>query len=173
MQRELGLGLGRRERGLQLMDHVGQEDVLGLILERAPADLLPAHEEIAEHAHLRAQDLRVDRLEQVVHGALLVALEHVCGLAAQRGDEDDGDVARLLALLDQLGGLQPVEARHLHVEEDHREGLPQEMQERLFAGARLDQAHLQRLERRLHREEVLRPVVHHQDAGNERLVRFR
>ena len=30
VQRELGLGLGRRERGLPLMDHVGQEDVLGL-----------------------------------------------------------------------------------------------------------------------------------------------
>jgi hypothetical protein len=128
------------------VDDVREEDVLGFVLERAPADLLAAHVQVAEDAHLGAEDLRIDRLEQVIDRALLVAFEDVGGLAAQRGDEDDGDVARLLALLDQLRRLQAVQARHLHVQQDHREGLAQQVEERVFAGAGLDQARPQRLQ---------------------------
>ena len=73
----------------------------------------------------------------------------------------------LLPLLDQFRGLQPVEPRHLHVEEDHREGFAQHVQQRLFAGPRLHQAHPEGLEDPLEGEEVLRPIVDHQDAGND------
>src|SRR5437868_391303 len=60
---------------------------------------------IEKNLHLRAQDVAVDRLEEVIDGAVLVALEDVRRLTGNRGDQDDRDVARALALLDQLGGL--------------------------------------------------------------------
>jgi hypothetical protein len=49
-----------------------------------------------------------------------------------RGDEDDRDVLRALALLDQLRRLEAVEQRHLDVEQDDRDVVEQQLAERLF-----------------------------------------
>ena len=169
MQGELRLRFRRGERRPHLVSDGSEEDVLHFALRSLPADLLAAHPEVAEDPHLGPDDLRIDRLEQVVHGAVRVPLEHVRRLAAQRGDEDDRHVTGLLALLDQLGGLQPVELRHLHVEEDDRERLPEQVQQGFFAGPRLHDARAERLEDRFQREEVLGAVVDDQHAANWRL----
>ena len=79
---------------------------------------------------------------------------------------------RLLTLLDELRRLQTVETRHLHVEENHGERLPEELQERLFARARLDQPHFEGLQGPFQREEVLGPVVDEQHARNQRIGRL-
>ena len=159
--------LGGRQRRLQLVDHVRQEDVLRFVLERAAANLLAADEQIAEDAHLRAQDLGIYGLEQVIDRAVLVSFEDVRGFTAERRDEDDGNVPGLLPLLDQLCGLQAIESRHLDVEQDHRERVSQELQERLLAGPGFHQPRSDRLQHALQREEVLGPIVDQQHAGND------
>ena len=45
----------------------------------------------------------------------------VVRLVADGGEEDDRQESGALAPLDQLGGLEPVQVRHLHVEHDDGE----------------------------------------------------
>ena len=86
-----------------------------------PAHLLACQPQVDEDGHLRPQDVRVERLHQVVDGAGLVAAEDVLRLLRDGGQEDDRHVARSLALLDQRGRLEAVEVGHLDVEQDERE----------------------------------------------------
>ena len=72
---------------------------------------------------------------------------------------------RALELLDQLGGLEAVHARHLHVEQDHGVLVVEQASQRLFARLDADELLAERIEDRLEREEVLRPVVDEQDPG--------
>ena len=76
--------------------------------------------ELDEHLDLAAQDLRQDRRQDVVHRAERVALGrlHLVGVG---GDEDDRRVRRLLVLADERRGFQPVDVRHVDVEQDDRE----------------------------------------------------
>src|SRR5438309_417766 len=114
-----------------------------------------------------AQDLGIYRLEQVIDRAVFVSFEDVCGFTAERRDEDDGDVPGLLPLLDQLRRLEAIEPRHLDVEQDHRERLSQELQERLLTGLCFHQPRAERLQHAFQREEVLGPIVDQQHAGND------
>ena len=154
-----------------LRHRVGQAPValLALGLERgellpaqglvAARELLPLLVQLDEDGHLGAQDRRVERLEDVVDGARLVAAEDVLRLLADRRQEEDRDVPRALAPLDQLGGLEAVEARHLHIEEDHGELVLEQVAEGLVSRRRGDKPVAERLEDRLEREQVLRAVV--------------
>ena len=122
--------------------------------------------QLDEDRDLRAQHLRVERLEEVVDGARGVAAEHVPLLLRDRGQEDDRDRLRPLALLDQLRGLEPVETRHLDVEQDAREVLVEERPERLLAGLRADEVLAERLEDRAQGDEVLLAVVDEQQVDD-------
>jgi hypothetical protein len=95
------------------------------------AQLALLAEQIDEHPHLRAQNVRIERLGQVVDRAALVAGEQVRGLAVDRGDEDDRHVRGARVPLHQRRGLEPVHARHLHVEQHQRELLGQQPAQRL------------------------------------------
>jgi hypothetical protein len=77
--------------------------------------------------------------------------------------EDDRDVLRALTRLDQARGLEAVDPRHLNVEQDDGEVVEEELAQRLVARVRPDQRLIERLEDRLQREQVLRPVVDQQD----------
>ena len=70
-------------------------------LMRLPRDGLGLPEQLDEDVDLGAKDLRLVRLEDVVDGAELVAAEDVRLVAAQRGEEDDRRVARLVALANE------------------------------------------------------------------------
>ena len=97
-----------------------------LLLER-----LALAEQLHEDVDLGAEDVRVERLEDVVDGAELVAAEDIRLAARQRGEEDDRRVAGAVALADQAGGLEAVEVGHLHVEQHDREVRVQQMTEGL------------------------------------------
>ena len=99
--------------------------LLGLAL-----DLLRLLVEVDEDADLGPEDLRHDRREDVVDRAQRVALGGV-HLVAERGDEDDRRLRRLAAAPDHGGRLQPVHVRHVHVEQDDREFLVQQVPQRL------------------------------------------
>ena len=118
-----------------------------------------------EDADLGPQHLGVVGLEQVVHRAGGVALVDVRRLGRDRRHEDDRDLPRAVARLDQPRGLEPVEPRHLHVEQDHRVVVLQQRLERLLARRRRRHAAVQRREHRLHRNEVVVAIVDEQDLG--------
>ena len=129
--------------------------------------------EIDEHLRLRAENVRIEGLHQIVDRPLGVAAKDVGGVASHRRDEDDRNVAAARPLLDQAGGLKPVQARHLDVQQDEREVAPQELPERLLARGGGDQLVPERGEDRLQRHHVRGVVIHQQDAGALRRGRGR
>jgi hypothetical protein len=126
-----------------------------------------------EGVHLPAQHVRVEGLHHVVRRAHLVALHQVRLVAAVRGEEDDGRVARALPLADEARRLEAVQFRHLHVQQDEREVLPQQPAQRLRPGRRLHQPLAERLQDCLQGKQVGRMVIHHQDAGGDLLRHVR
>ena len=148
---------------LTLSAQVG-EVLLAQQLALAP-QLLVLLVQLDEDRDLRAQDLGIERLEEIVDGAGRVAPEDVARVLADRGEEDDRDRARALPLLDQLRRLEAVEVRHLDVEEDHGEVVAQQLPERVLTRMRPHEVLAERLEDRLEREQVLGRVVDEQQVG--------
>jgi hypothetical protein len=70
----------------------------------------------------------------------------------------------LLSRLDHLGRLEAVQARHLHVEQDHRELTLEQAAQRVFARLGAHESLPERLEDRLEREQILGPIVDQQDV---------
>ena len=133
------VGLARRTHGEDDLRHGLDErgvarrrlPLEALALELAQRRLalleqLAALPQLDEDRHLAAQDLGVVRLHHVVDGAVRVALEDVRRVLGDGGEEDDRDVARAVARLDERGGLEAVEPRHLHVHDDERELVAQD-----------------------------------------------
>ena len=130
-----------------------------------PADGLAAQVKLDEDGDLAAQDLRIERLEKVVHRTVLVAGELVRRVGVERGHEDDGNVRAALARLDEACGLVAVEARHAHVHEDGGEVFVQDAAQGLLPRERGDQALAERLEDRADRGEVRRLVIDDQHVA--------
>ena len=162
---------GQRERG-----HLGKSIRQQVTLQRAGdrfglrARTCLAHAfaalalELDEDRRLAAQHVRVVRLDDVVDrtgGVCAEDLLHVLGVSCE---EDDRDVTRTRSRGDVAGGLQPVESRHPHVEEYHRELFPQQPPQRLFARAHGDKSLSERLEHRVQGAQAIFVVVDQQDA---------
>ena len=134
-----------------------QELALPLQLSGLPVQL-------DEDCDLRAKHFRIERLEEVVDGTRGVAAEHVPLLLRDRGQEDDRNRLRPFALLDQLRRVEPVESRHLDVEQDAGEVVVEQRPERLLAGVRADEVLTERLQDRAQGDEVLLVVVDEQQV---------
>ena len=122
-------------------------------------------EQLDEDADLGAQDVGVDRLAQVVDGADAVALQHLVLVGAVRGEEEYRDVLGSLARLDEPGQLDAGHAGHADVEDDRREVVSEQRQQRLVRRMRPHQDALGRRQHRLERVEVARLIVDDQDLG--------
>jgi hypothetical protein len=127
--------------------------------------------QLDEHGDLRTQHVGVERLEDVVDGAGRVAAEDLFLLLRDRGDEDDRYVACSFALLDQSRSLEPVENRHLDVEQDDGDLVAQQLAQRVLTRVRGEKRLLERLEDRLECEQILRPVVDEQDVRHQTFSR--
>jgi hypothetical protein len=125
--------------------------------------------QVDEHGDLGAEDHRVVRLEDVVDGAGSVAAEDMVSFLADGRDEDDRDAPGAFPLPDQLGGLEAVHVGHLHVQEDQRELLVEEMPQSLLARPCHDEVQVERGQHSLERDEVLALVIDEQDARPARL----
>ena len=139
---------------------------------RLALQLLGLLVQLDEDRNLRAQDVRVERLEDVVDSAGLVPAEDVLVVLRDRRHEDDRDVPRALTLLDQRRRFEAVQDRHLHVEQDHRDVVVKEPAQSVFAGMGIEELLAERLEDRLEREQVLGPVVDEKDLGQSGLRCF-
>ncbi len=125
-------------------------------------DLAPLIVELKEDVGLGAQDIGLNRLLDEVDRARLIAAEPPRGVAAAGGDEDDRHMARTLAAAHQLGQLEPVHARHLHVEQRQRIVVDQQQFERLFAARCLVALQTIGFEQRFERDKIFRQVVDQQ-----------
>ena len=106
---------------------------------RLPSELQVLTVQIDEHRDLRPQHIRIEGLEQVVDRACRVAAKDVFLLLRDRRQEDDRNRARLCALLDQCCSFEPVETRHLRIEQDHGDLLYEEAAKGLLAGVGEDE----------------------------------
>ena len=146
--------------------HAGRRGVPGaaqqLVGALAPQSLAL---ELGEDGDLGAQHDGLEGLEHVVHGAGLVAAQHVGHVGADRGQEDDRRARAAFAPADVLRRLEAVHARHLDVEQHDGEILVEQRAQRLLARARRHEPHIERFEHGGQREQVLGPVVDEQDGG--------
>jgi hypothetical protein len=129
-----------------------------------PLDLLGLAEQLDEDGDLRAQDVGLDRLEDVIDRAERVAARDVALAGRVGGEEDDRDVARLLAPADEGGRLEAVDAGHVHVQEDDGHVAFEQVAQRLVAGGGLDEVPVRRLEDGVERDQVRRVVIDDQDV---------
>jgi hypothetical protein len=120
--------------------------------------------EVDEDAHLRAEDLRGERLDQVIDGSERVRGEDARLVRVMCGQEDDRRASVSLSLADEGCGLEAVHPAHLDIEEDDRVVATEEVAECLFAGACADERFPETLEERLERGEVGRTVVDEEDG---------
>ena len=153
------------------LDRLGRRVEDGAVQAGQVRELAASAGELDEHGHLRAQHVRVVGLQQVVDPACLVAAHDLALMGALRGEEDDRRLAGALARTDQVGELEAVDPRHLHVEQDHREVPVEQQPERIVPVRGARQPMAERRKRRLEGEEVLGPVVDEEDRrGPRRLV---
>ena len=116
--------LDGRQRVAQLVREHRQEFILALIgLEQLRVGhhqqlFLPI--ELQEYVHLAGQDTGVERLDQEVHRARLVAFEHTISIVESGGHENDGDLAGALHVAHQLGQRKAIQLGHLDVDEGQR-----------------------------------------------------
>ena len=161
----VGLRLGQEAVALLALAAELRELLLLQLLRLLP-ELFRLLVQLDEDGDLGAEHCRAERLEDVVDRACRIAAEDVLLVLGDRGDEDDRDVLRPLALLDQRRRFEAVEHRHLDVQQDDRGIVPQQLAERLLAGVGVEEVLLERLEDGLEREQVLGPVVDEQDVAH-------
>ena len=176
-RQDMPLGI-EHENGVLLRALDQQAKLFGLAF-----DLFGLLEKLDEAGDFGPQDGGHDRLYEVIDGAQLIRLRHPKAVAVIGREEYDRSVLELLVTTDQFGGLEPVQALHLNVEQDHRKISIEQSSQGLLPGARLDQIEAQLLKDHLERQQIGWLVIHQQDVhrlpgrqffrGIERLRGFR
>ncbi len=148
--------------GLGLPQFVEQHLLLAAaLLQRLEltGQALAAAVQVDEHADLAAHRMGIQRFVHEVHRTALVALEGVVELTASGADEDDGDLLGTLGAAHQLGQLEAVHARHLHIENGQGELMSQQQLQRLLGRFGLVHPDARRLQQRIQSQQVLRQVI--------------
>ena len=107
----------RSERVPQIVSEDADEH---LVETERLRDLPALARQLEEHVRLALQDMRIDRLEQEVDGAGLIALEHALRITGPGSYEDDRHALGSLNPAHQLGELEAVHHGHLHVKQCQR-----------------------------------------------------
>src|SRR4051812_31504635 len=129
--------------------------------------------EVDEHHHLRAEDVRLEWLGEVIDGADGISFEDVLLFLADGGEKDDRDEARAFARLDEPCGLEPTDPRHLYIQEDHGHIMGQQFPKCFIPGIGSHDRLTEWLQERFEREEIFRTIVNDQDLHwRERHLRF-
>ena len=118
--------------------------------------------EIGEHRDLGFQNRGIDGFGQVIHCPGAVAGQHMLVLAEMGGDKNDRDILGFLALFDDLGQLEPVGARHLHIQDDQGNVGVEKGNQSFLRGHGFRQAIVGSVENGFENHEVLRLVIHQQ-----------
>ena len=124
--------------------------------------------QLDEHRDLAAQELRVERLYDIVHRPGRVRADSLLDVFPVGSQEDDRRVARARTRADVARGLHAVEPRHAHIEQDDREFLLQQATQSLLARAHAHDALPERLENGAQRVQRVLVVVDEQHARGVR-----
>src|SRR2546430_1682950 len=89
-----------------------------------------------------------------------------------RGEKNDGRVRRMLLSTNSPGGLEPIEARHLDIQQDHSEVVSRQALKRFLARMHLDEGLAQVVQDRPQRHQVGWLVVHEEEVRHVALFRF-
>ncbi|MNP34615.1 hypothetical protein D3C76_1279120 [compost metagenome] len=130
------------------------------------AEHLALAEQVDEHRHLALHRQDIEWLVQKVHCPALVALEGVVHLAPRGTDENDRNVLGLLGATHQLGQLEAIHARHLHIENGQGEFVLQHQRQGLFGRLGLMHLAVFALDQRVEGQQVFRQVVDDQQFGD-------
>src|SRR5436853_2889247 len=84
---------------------------------RLTLNLAGLFEELNKNRHLRSQDLRLDRLHDVVNGAERVSSTQVPDAGAVGGEKNDRYIARLLSAANEFSRFQSVDAWHVDIQQ--------------------------------------------------------
>ncbi|MNF81393.1 hypothetical protein D3C84_636640 [compost metagenome] len=122
-------------------------------------------EQVDKHRHFAFHRLVVQRLVQEVHGTTFIAFEGIVHFTPGSADKDDRDVLGLLRAAHQLGQLETVHARHLHIENGQGELMFKQQRQRLVGGLCLIHLTVAALDQRLQCQQVFRQVVDDQQFG--------
>jgi hypothetical protein len=162
------------QRAQALLALALEADALGVPQELLlPANGLPAQVELDKHADLASQDVGIEGFEEVVDGAVLVALERVRLIGVERGHEDDRHVRAALPRLDEVRGLVAVQAGHPDVHEDDGKVLVQRVTQGLVARQGGNDALAERLQDGPHAHDVGRVIIddEHACAQHDKVLR--
>ena len=142
------------------------------VLRRLTSRLLGQEEQVDEDLDLGLQDLGHDRGCDVIDRAEGVALLHVMLVVEVGGDEDDRDMRRPAAIANQRRGFEAVQARHVDVEQNHREVALEHLLQRLLARRGRVQILPKILEDRPVDKQLVRAIVDDEDVGAAGRRRF-
>src|SRR4029453_7267541 len=118
--------------------------------------VLPLTTELDEDRDLLADDLRIERLDQIVGAARGVGPVNLFRVLSEGGDEDDGDVAAALQRLEMGGHLQAIHPGQGHVDQGGGKAVTQREAQCLLARGGTHQAIVRALQDRRERGEILR-----------------
>ena len=138
--------------------HFGQQGAVG-----QPALALGAVQ-LGKDGDLRAENGRVHRLVQVIHSAAVVACEDVLVFVVVGREEDDRHARGFPPLFDDLRQLEAGHAGHADVEDEQREFLGDQREQRLVGGFRADEPITRVGQHGFEHGEVFRLIVHDQDV---------
>jgi hypothetical protein len=130
-----------------------------------PLVLLGLQVPLDEHAGLAAEDARVARLRDEVDGALGIGARDVGVLERAGGREDDRQLVRARARLDERGGGEAVERGQVDPDERQPDIGARKLRKGLLARGGADDAMAERRENRLEHVEVRHLPVDQQDRG--------
>src|SRR6266550_5284264 len=135
-----------------------------LELAPVPPELLLRAIQLDEHRNLGAQDCRYYWRKDKIDSTEVVTPAHVGLGLVKRCYEDDRCQLGAGPLPDELRGLKAVHHRHAHVQQQHREFLPQQLSKSIRPARGLDHVLAEWRKDRLEREPLGRIVVDDEDV---------
>ena len=130
-------------------------------------DMSALAKQIDEYRNLRTQDIRVERLDHEVDGARSVGPAHLVRLDVERRQEDDRRRGPELVLSDATCHLEPVEDRHLGIENHDRELARPHQRQRLGSRTGPHDVDVGPGQHRFQRREIGRHIIHGQDIDRD------
>ena len=129
-----------------------------------PLRLLPLPVHLDKCRYLRLQDVRLERLEQIVDASQRIPLAHMHVALADRSEKNNWSVPRLLALSYESCSLETVHIGHFYIEQNDR-SIILEKKLQGFGARRCPHEILPKiLEDCLERYEILASVINEQDV---------
>src|SRR5207244_1452846 len=158
------LGIENEHEARDGIENRRDEIPLRLQQRRLPLPFAALFEHLDESPHLGLQNIRRERLEDVIDATKRVALADVDIALADGCKKDDGRVTGFFPLPDQGCGLKAIYIGHFDIQQDDRNLVPQQILQRLGTRTCLHEILVQALEYAFQREQILAAIIDKKDV---------